>query len=110
MNESVRASLRDSVQGLIDSGLSTSFTAGDLRAWGVKIKPLSLTPKQIRAVRLKRGLSQAVFARLLSVSPSAVRQWEQGVRKPTGAAQVLLEIVKRQPNVLDYRMTVRQDH
>jgi putative transcriptional regulator len=45
-----------------------------------------------------------VFAKLLNVSPSSIRQWEQGKRKPTGSTKVLLEVLEKEPHVLDYRM------
>jgi putative transcriptional regulator len=45
-----------------------------------------------------------VFARLLNVSISSIRQWEQGSRKPTGSAKVLLELLDREPHILDYRI------
>ena len=100
----MREAIRDTVQGLVDNDLSTSFTQKEMNMLGVKIKPVALTPEQIRAVRIRTNLSQTVFAQILSVSPSTVRQWEQGSRTPNGAAQVLLELMQRQPNVLDYRL------
>jgi len=51
-------------------------------------------------VRLKSGLSQAQFAAALGVSKRTLEQWEQGRRKPSGAAQTLLKIAERHPEVL----------
>ena len=104
MKQNVREAIADTVQGLIDIGAKTSFTQREINALGVGIKPVKLTPTQIRAVRQRRKRSQAVFAKVLNVSPSALRQWEQGARKPTGSTQVLLELVSRQPNIFDYRL------
>ena len=42
-------------------------------------------------VRLKSGLSQAQFAAALGVSKRTLEQWEQGRRKPSGAARQLLK-------------------
>ena len=50
--------------------------------------------------RLKSGLSQAQFASVLHISPRTLQQWEQGRRHPSGAAETLLKIVFRQPEVL----------
>ncbi len=50
------------------------------------------------------NMSQTVFAQVLNVSPSSVRQWEQGIRNPTGSTKVLLELLDKSPHVLDYRM------
>ncbi len=51
-------------------------------------------------VRLKSGLSQAKFAAALGVSKRTLEQWEQGRRKPSGAAKQLLKIVESHPEVL----------
>ena len=50
--------------------------------------------------RLKSGLSQAQFAAVLHISPRTLQQWEQGRRHPSGAAETLLKIVFRLPEVL----------
>lgn len=50
--------------------------------------------------RLKSGLSQAQFAAALHISPRTLQQWEQGRRHPSGAAETLLKIVARHPEVL----------
>jgi putative transcriptional regulator len=51
-------------------------------------------------VRIKSGLSQAEFAAALGVSKRTLEQWEQGRRKPSGAAKQLLKIAERHPEVL----------
>jgi putative transcriptional regulator len=50
--------------------------------------------------RLKSGLSQAQFAAALQISSRTLQQWEQGRRHPSGAAETLLKIVSRHPEVL----------
>jgi putative transcriptional regulator len=60
-----------------------------------------LEPKsQVTRVRLRSGLSQAQFAAALGVSKRTLEQWEQGRRKPSGAARTLLKIAERHPEVL----------
>jgi putative transcriptional regulator len=54
----------------------------------------------IVTARLKSGLSQAQFAAALSISPRTLQQWEQGRRHPSGAAETLLKIVARHPDLL----------
>lgn len=54
----------------------------------------------IVAARLKAGLSQAQFAAALNISPRTLQQWEQGRRHPSGAAETLLKVVVRHPEVL----------
>ena len=50
--------------------------------------------------RLASGLSQQKFADVLGVSARTLQEWEQGRRKPSGAARSLLVIAKRKPEVL----------
>ena len=50
--------------------------------------------------RMKSGLSQAEFAKLLGVSVRTLQDWEQGRRQPSGAAKTLIAIAERHPDVL----------
>jgi putative transcriptional regulator len=53
-------------------------------------------------VRTKLGISQTRFAKLMGISANTLQNWEQGRRKPTGPAKVLLKVVARHPKaVLD---------
>jgi putative transcriptional regulator len=60
----------------------------------------SLEPNDIVKTRLKCGLSQTQFAAALHISPRTLQQWEQGRRRPSGAAETLLRILFRYPDVL----------
>ena len=55
---------------------------------------------EIVEARTRTGLSQQQFAAVLGVSPRTLEGWEQGRRKPTGAARSLLTIARRRPEVL----------
>lgn len=48
-------------------------------------------PKQIKALRLKLGLSQAIFAERVGVSRSTVIRWEMGQVEPSRLAARLLD-------------------
>lgn len=50
--------------------------------------------------RAKVGLSQSAFAQLLGVSLRTLQDWEQGRRRPAGAAQTLLRVASQYPEVL----------
>ena len=52
-----------------------------------------LSPKEIKNLRMREKASQPVFAKLLNISPSTVKQWEQGNKQPRGASLKLLNIV-----------------
>ncbi len=50
--------------------------------------------------RAKMDLSQSQFAKLLGVSVRTLQEWEQGRKKPTGAAQTLLRVAVQTPQAL----------
>jgi len=51
--------------------------------------------KEIRALREKAHLSQAVFAHYLRLTVGYVSQLERGAKRPTGPTLVLLDVIKR---------------
>ena len=105
MRDSIKTAIGETVQDMLNSGIKTSFTKKELDSLGIKIPEVQLTTYQIKAIREQMNLSQTVFARLLNVSPSSIRQWEQGKRKPTGSTKVLLELLGKSPHLLDYRLS-----
>ena len=56
--------------------------------------------RRITALRARLRLSQPVFARALNVSPETIRAWEQGKRRPDGAALRLLQVAERHPEAI----------
>ncbi len=54
----------------------------------------------VAQARAASGLSQSKFATLMGVSVRTLQAWEQGRRKPSGAAQTLLAVAIRHPEVL----------
>jgi putative transcriptional regulator len=54
----------------------------------------------VTQARAAAGLSQSQFAALMGVSVRTLQDWEQGRRKPSGAAQTLLIVATRHPQVL----------
>jgi putative transcriptional regulator len=54
----------------------------------------------IAEARSRLGMSQSELAVLMGVSPRTLQDWEQGRRKPTGAAQTLLRVAIAHPEAL----------
>ena len=101
----VKEGLGSLTQDLIDAGLGSPFTEKELNYYGVKIPAIKdITPKRIQTIRKKVQLSQSVFARLLNVSAASIKQWEQGTRNPTGSTKVLLDLLDKEPHLLNYRI------
>jgi putative transcriptional regulator len=59
-----------------------------------------LAMSAVTEARTRVGLSQPQFAALLGVSTRTLQEWEQGRRRPSGAARTLLIIATRHPEVL----------
>lgn len=53
----------------------------------------------VKAIRTHLGLTQEEFSQF-GFSVSAVRHWEQGLRKPEGSARVLLKIIEQHPEIV----------
>lgn len=53
-----------------------------------------LSPEEIRALREREQVSQAVFSRYLNVRKDAVSKWERGEKRPDGPSLKLLNLVK----------------
>jgi len=63
------------------------------------VKPIPA--KQIRSIRTGLGFTQAQFATLLNVPKVTAISWENGTRKPSGAALRLLAVARKYPQALE---------
>jgi putative transcriptional regulator len=86
------ASIHETAEGLHSAGVMEKRTLREFDALCLTpVQPLA--PGEIRALRLREGASQAVFARYLNVTTGLVSQWERGERRPQGASLKLLTLV-----------------
>ncbi|HUF66461.1 MAG TPA: helix-turn-helix domain-containing protein [Gemmatimonadaceae bacterium] len=65
------------------------------------VPPAEFNEGDVRRVRERLGLSQAVFADLIGASASTIRAWERGARQPSDMARRLLELAERQPEIFE---------
>jgi putative transcriptional regulator len=54
----------------------------------------------VKKIRTRLGLSQETFAATYGFAVSAVRDWEQGRRRPERSARILLKIVEKEPEAV----------
>jgi putative transcriptional regulator len=80
--------------GVIDTAAHEKIT---LRHLGGKpaMAAEPITGEEIRALRERAHLSQAVFARYLNLTVGYVSQLERGAKRPSGPALVLLNVIRR---------------
>jgi putative transcriptional regulator len=80
--------------GILDAGGYEKITMRHLDPKDLP-KISRLTAAQIRTMRARAKMSQAVFARHLNLTVGYVSQLERGAKQPTGAALALLNVIKR---------------
>jgi putative transcriptional regulator len=54
----------------------------------------------VKAIRRKLGMSQARFAASFGFALDAVQNWEQGRRRPEGAARAFLKVIDGEPDAV----------
>lgn len=80
-------------------GLKLLQSVREMKA-GKAARATQVAPNEVAAARMKTGLSQAQFAKALHISARTLQEWEQGRRHPSGAAQALIQIAFRHPEVI----------
>ena len=83
----------ETMRDLQQCGVVSKQTLRDFEAQAVP--PPTYTAQTIRRLREQLHLSQAVFAAYLNASLSTIQKWENGEKKPSGAALRLLSVIER---------------
>lgn len=65
-----------------------------------KRAPMTIAPQELRDVREKLNLSQAVFAHYLHSGETTYQNWEQGRARPNAQAVLLIRMVQQNPEAL----------
>jgi putative transcriptional regulator len=86
----------DKIKAGLDSAQAYLDGTADKRHYRVHV-PETVNVRKIRA---RLGLSQEAFAKTYGFALSAVRDWEQGRRKPERSARILLKIVDKEPEAV----------
>jgi len=89
-----KAAFTELLQGVRDAG---AYLRGNRNA-AARIDRIS--PDSIAATRAKLGLSQTQFAHAIGISLDTLQNWEQGRRRPTGPAKVLLRVAAMHPKAV----------
>lgn len=71
-----------------------------LRGEQAPARKFELAAPDVKHIREGYELSQSEFAALLGVSIKTLQNWEQGRRKPRGAARVLLQVAAKHPEAV----------
>ena len=95
MTRDAQRDLNAELLGAIDE-----LKAGHISRVSVVADDGSIVESPVARIRFMSRLSQAKFAGLLGVSTRTLQDWEQGRRKPSGAAKTLLRVAEKHPEVL----------
>jgi putative transcriptional regulator len=80
--------LKDSIRQM------KAIEAGELAPTKVRI----VNPEnEVASARMKLGITQEAFAKLLDTPVGTVRGWEQGRRQPPPSAKVLMRVATKYP-------------
>jgi putative transcriptional regulator len=90
----ILAEMHETARGLHRAGAIDKRT---MREFGALCMPpvRKLSAAQIRAIRARSKMSQAVFAAMLNTSISTVQKWEIGEKRPSGPSLKLLDVIER---------------
>ena len=64
----------------------------------------------VRAIRVKLGLTQAQFAARFAFSINTLRHWEQGKRQPEGPTRAYLQVIARTPKAVERALRAVGNH
>ena len=81
--------------GIMDEETYRRITAREIPASERAIEIPVPSAADIRAMREKANLSQAVFARRLNLTAGYISQLERGVKTPKGPALVLFDLIRK---------------
>ena len=84
----------------IVKGLSEALDFAKGKDIGAKIHKVKVESVDVAAIRARTGLSQCAFAKSIGVAKGTLLNWEQGRRRPTGPAQVLLAMIDKKPSLV----------
>lgn len=81
----------------IAAGLREAIDYAEGKETGAHVRRVEVPAVDVAEIRARTGLSQAAFAHSIGVAKGTLLNWEQGRRRPTGPAQVLLAMIAKKP-------------
>ncbi len=100
MSDPEASTLFERLKKGLEESVAYSQRELSLRTTVLPAPPPPASPTRVRALRRSLGMSQSVFAAALNVSAKLVQSWEQGSRQPRRGDLRLIQILEKQPAVL----------
>ena len=71
---------------------------------GYEVRDITVSEPDVTSIRNRTGLSQPAFARSIGVPLGALKNWEQGRRRPEGPTRVLLALIDKRPSIVQEKL------
>ncbi len=81
-------------------GLNEALDFAQGKDTGAIVHRIEVPDVDVASIRARTGLSQREFAQSIGVAKGTLLNWEHGLRRPTGPAQVLLAMIARRPSLV----------
>lgn len=92
----------DSIRRGLEQAVAYANGEADSSAYGVHV-PDDI---DVRAIRMKLGMTQDEFAGRFGFSVNTLRHWEQGKRQPEGPTRAYLLVIDRAPKAVQKALRV----
>jgi putative transcriptional regulator len=90
----ILSEVHETAHGLHGAGLISKRRMGEFEAL-CHLDVHELSAQDIKVLREKAHVSQAVFAAVLNTSLSTIQKWEAGDKRPSGPSLKLLNLIER---------------
>ena len=87
------ASVHEAIADLYGIGAVSKTTMRHFDALCLETNVADYSPSEIKALRQRLNVSQAVLASVINASADSIRKWESGAKKPSGTALKLLNLL-----------------
>jgi len=88
------ASVHEAIADLHDIGLVDKATMRHFDTLCLTAVP-TYSPDEIRTLRERLNISQAVLASVINANVNSIQKWERGAKRPSGTALKLLSLLDR---------------
>ena len=89
----------DDIKTGLNQAIDYERGLGKAKVTVFSIQPVeSFSAEEVKSIRLSTGLTQALFAMYMGVSPKTVEAWESGRTHPSGPACRLLALTQKDPS------------
>lgn len=100
MTEKRRKPLFERLREGLEEGIAYADGKLTLNTVEIPDDPPEIDAETMIALRTRAEMSQAVFAKMLSVSTKTLQSWEQGKRQPSDASRRLIQIFSSHPEMI----------